>query len=279
MIRWLWMLGARMVMPKVWQAATQRATEAATSAIETMAHPTPCSVLALCQTQTLVDALADLLSHTHRTDGNGFTLQIGSLAKRRLVVALPDEARVDQSAILRSIVEAHRPTMLLAVCHGTQHGKNVAPGDLVVARSIAIADGPTVEPGGTVPALAGIHYAAVASTETSASEAIEATIDDDWAAHAVQLATECKLPLVLVAAVLEPPADQRSAEIDALGRQSSLVAKAGVLAGMAWKKPSGYRALWNHQEAKWKACSHLATFARHLVEALPADNDNENENE
>jgi len=218
----------------------------------------------------LFDAVADALAQRRRTDGHQFVLCSGRIAGTPVVVARPTQERLDPTDLLKAILEGHHPTFLLSAAEGESLATRILPGDIVIANRVVHSAGESLLLEANDPGLSGIRVGGISAKtmgekKTRVAEDNVSLASDDWSWQVAVAAKEVSLPLVAACLVLEPTLAERSPEVDTMRQQTSLVGRAGVLAGMAWKKRSGFRKLWNSQEARWQATGRLVELVKHLA--------------
>ena len=264
---WLWQLGARWIGSRVWSQATQAATsEVAKVAIRGPAAGTTAVFAVLCQSKLLFNAVADELTGKSHFEADQLVIEQGSLHGVLIVVARPLGESIEPLRMATAIVDGHLPRFAVSVAEGTCLDASLSPGTLVVANRVLDAEGKSVSLDGRLPAGNGVVVGAVATAEANTDDPTPVA-EDTWSAATTRACQRVGLPLIAVSALLQLPEGQRSRETQALRQQRSLAGRAGVLAGMLFKKQSGFKDLWNEKQATWQAVSTLASLVRYLAKS------------
>lgn len=227
------------------------------------------AVAVVCETKRLFDAVADNLNFQRHVEGDGFVIAKGAIARQAVVAARPLHDAPDYPRLVTAIVDGHRPRFLLSVSEGVSHAAEVKPGTIVVANRLRTRDGKWLHLEGAGPRGEGFATGAVATSAESSALDLPADVlaCDTWTEPIARGCQQAGVALMAVAVVLQAAPGVRSADAAALGRQATLAGRAGVLAGMLWKKRSGLKDVWHEKEAAWEASTRLAKLVQCVARA------------
>lgn len=229
-------------------------------------------------------SLIDRLTETTTLHGNGFTVHVGSVAERRVAVAISGDDPHSAAYATQAIIDGHQPAWLFAAGFANSLTADVSAGDVVLADRVLDGQGHRLQldlnvDRASLEAIRGTHVGAVLSSAViPASNAEDTTTDSppptlcaDIQTFAVaEVCRQNKTPCLVVRAITKAADEQTPSDIQHLNNQATVAGKLGAATGAVWRRPSSVKDMWHDKEVALQSSKRLADFLSGMLAQLPA---------
>lgn len=275
--RWIQDFATKQVYKAASEQAQQFTAEEASSSEEDQRLPVDVGIVMSHASEAggLVDRLTE--SATLRADN--FTVHLGTIHEKRIVIAVADEKIESAEQATRAIIDAHQPSWIIAAGFATGLSENLTAEDIILADRVIDSAGHQLQLNlhvdeASLRSTPGTHVGPVLSSMSQ--ERAKALAGSALCAdlHSFSVAESCrslKRPCLVVRVVTRTDADQPPPELRHLQNQSSVAGKLGAATGAVWRRPAWLKDMWHDKELALRGSERLARFLSRMIAQLPAN--------
>ena len=226
----------------------------------------------------------DRLSDTATFRADGFTVHVGIVKSKRVVIAVSGDEPQSAANATQAIVDGHQPTWIIAAGFATAHARHVAAGDVVLADQVLDGAGHRLQldlnvDRQSLESVRGTHVGAVLSRPLAAAESSQDTTTQSDSSplcadvQSFAVAETCRknrLPCLVVRTITQAANEQTPADIQHLHNQSSVAGMLGAATGAVWRRPSSVKDMWHDKEVALRGSERLADFLCGMLAQLPS---------
>ena len=257
--------------------AVRRAGEETVTAATAAQDPsaTECDIAVLMALDIEAGGLLDRMQSTVKTRGAGFTAYSGSLAQRRVVVAVTGPGGEAALHATGALIDGHSPKWLISAGFAGSLHADLGRGDLLVANRILSPDGRRLTIDFKMSETAGLHVAALLTVDHIVHTPEEKrNLGQQYEARAVDMETmavaqhcrQAKQRFLAVRVISDALDDHLPSDIEHLMQQKTKAGQAGAVAGALFRRPTSVKDMWRLKQDAITASDRLASL---LVRLLP----------
>ena len=255
--------------------AVRQAGEETVAAAAQDPSATECDVAVLMALDIEAGGLLDQMKSTVKTHGAGFTAYLGSLAQRRVVVAVTGPGGEAAERATGALIAGHSPKWVISAGFAGGLHDDLRRGDLLVANRILSPDGRRLTIDFQMSETAGMHVGALLTVDhiirtpeekRSLGRQYEACAVDMETMAVAQHCRQAKQRFLAVRVISDAVDDHLPSDIEHLMRQKTKAGQAGAVAGALFRRPTSVKDMWRLKQNAITDSDRLASF---LAELLP----------
>jgi adenosylhomocysteine nucleosidase len=263
-------------------AREQIAQAARTVADEAHSSPKPCHAAVIFALSSESGGLEDLMTDLVTVRAQGFTLRLGELHSRRLVVAISGTGRKAAAHATDAVLGGHRPPWVVSAgfCGGLD--PRLRRYDLVLAEQVVDLDGRELNlPTSLDVAALRLPGRPLVGRIVSVEELVRRSADKralgqrcgalavDLESHGVvEVCRRAGVPCLVLRVVSDTVDDELPVEVAGLARQKTAAARFGAAFASVWNRPGSLKDMVRLKENALVASDRLARFVAEAVGQL-----------